>query len=167
MIQKMVFPLLSWKKIIFFCKKILLSFSAIPSIISINTIIQTPENVFISKEATSFSLCTASWGFVQLLPASKFTLVSLWHIFSGVKSPDLWVHHCLIFLATLRKPCLPSELSPLLQSSPRSEELAQVPGLGRLPSQEAAAAHWVHQCQRYCLHSNAGLFVFLMNSFKE
>lgn len=112
-------------------------------------------------------MCTASQGFVQLLPASEFTLVSLRHIFSGVKSPDPWVHHFLIFLATSRKLCLSSKLNPLLQSTPNSEELAQVPSLGRLRSQEAAAAHWVHQCQRYCLHSNAGLFVFLMNSLKE
>ena len=57
MIQKMVFPLLSWgKKTPPSAKKILLSFSTIPSIISINTIIQTSENVFILKEATRF-LC--------------------------------------------------------------------------------------------------------------
>lgn len=61
MIQKMEFPLLSWKKKISFCKKILLSFSTVPSIISINTIVQSSESVFISKEATGF-LCALPLG---------------------------------------------------------------------------------------------------------
>lgn len=57
--------------------------------------------------------------------------------------------------------CHPS-LSPVLQSVLSSERLAQVPALGRLCSREAAAAHCLHQCQRYCLHGNWELFVFLM-----
>lgn len=113
------------------------------------------------------SLCTASPRCVTAFACLQIHLSLTSMYLFGVKSPDPWVHCFLIFLATWRKPCLSSKLNPLLQSTPSSEQLAQVPGLGRLRSQEAAAAHWVHQCQRYGLHSNAGLFVFLINSFKE
>lgn len=61
MIQKMEFLLFSWKKKFSFCKKILHTLSTVPSIISINTIIQTSENILISKEATGF-LCALPLG---------------------------------------------------------------------------------------------------------
>lgn len=84
MIQKMAFPLLSWKKTPF-CIKVWLSFSTIPSVSPVNTTIKTPENGFTSVVATSF-LRPDSRRLVRLLRASKFTSVCLSRTFLGPKS---------------------------------------------------------------------------------